>query len=235
MRGNITWEHDANTDPYSGPTANFEITKIIVDEIMGNGQRQILFTTQKDDWFPSQLGILSADGELLKYYWNPGFIYQVLLEDFDLDGAKELVIYSVNNNLGAALVGDSAQHPAIVYILSAGEDFTGQAFPDLVSDLPVGREFNGWIAVFHPYEVLGVELSLVEEKLIEVRIIPGGGYIFLDSHGNFQRSAVSDYWQSEYGEQSPLEFICFLTHENEDWFISWDVDVSESCPWYGQQ
>jgi len=235
MTGKIVWKYTVDYDPYLGPPGNFKIRKIILDDILGNGQFQILFTAQKSDWFPTELVLLDSEGKLLGYYWNSGFIYDVLQQDFDGDGIKELVVSAVNNNLGYLVVNDETKHPVTVYVLSPSQDFTGQAFPDLIPDLASGTEYNHWIAVFEPYVVGGIELRITEEdgeNLIEVVFNPQGGYIWMDSFGRIQRTGLSDYWQTQQAGRSPVEFICFLKHEGEDWYISGRTDEAMDCPWY---
>ena len=235
MKGNIKWEYDANFDPDDGPTANFSIKRIIVDQILNDGEYQIIFTSQKTDWFPSELVLLNAEGELLGSYWNSGFIYDVLPQDFDADGVKELVVSAVNNNLGYVVVNDPSKHPAIVYLLSPNQDFTGQNFPDLIPDRPSGTEYNHWIAVLEPYTVTGIKVRIVQdngENLIEVVYNPQGGYIHLDRFGRIRQIGVSDFWQSEFPDRSPIEFICFLQYESGDWYFPPRVDEEGLCPWY---
>jgi hypothetical protein len=235
MRGNIRWEYQANFDPYEGPTANFSIRHITIDEVMNNGEKQIIFTTQKSDWYPSELVLLSADGKVISSYWNSGFIYNVIPQDFDGDGIKELVVSAVNNNLGILVVNDATKHPVTVYILSPKDDFTGQTYPDLIPGIPSGTEYNHWIAVLEPYTVTGIDVRIVqarEENLIEVVYNEKGGYINLDKYGRIGEVGISDFWRSEYPETSPVEFICFLQSENDDWYFPPRVDEGGFCPWY---
>jgi hypothetical protein len=235
MGGKIQWEYSANEDPYDGPTANFFIKKIIVDQIMNDGDFQIVFTTQKTDWYPSELVLLNADGEVISSYWNSGFIYDVIPQDFDGDKIKELVVSAVNNNLGYVVVNDDTKHPVIVYVLSPKDDFTGQTFPDLIPGVPSGTEYHHWIAVLEPYLVGGVKVRMVSEageNLIEVVINPEAGYIYLDRFGRIQRVGLSDGWRSKYPDTSPSEFICFLQSENGDWYFPPRVGEDGICPWY---
>jgi hypothetical protein len=235
MQGNIQWQYSVDQDPYEGPPGNFKITNIMVDEILGNGQSQIIFTAQKSDWYPTELVLLDAEGKLLGSYWNSGFIYAVLRQDFDGDGIKELVVSAVNNNLGYLVVNESSKHPVTVFVLSPKEGFTGQAFPDLIPDIPAGTEYSNWVAVFEPYVVGGILLRMTEEggkSLIEVVFNPHGGYIWLDANGRIQRVGLSDYWQTQQEGKSPADFICFLTHESDGWYISAKTDQAMDCSWY---
>jgi hypothetical protein len=235
MRGNIKWQYSVEDDPYQGPPGNFKIIRIIVDEILGNDRSQIIFTAQKSDWFPTELVVLDAEGKLFASYWNSGFIYDVLRQDLDADGIKELVISAVNNNLGW-LVDERSKHPVIVYVLSPKEDFTGQTFPVLIPDWPFGTEYHNWIAVFEPFTVTGIHLRTANvdgENLIEVVFNPQGGYIWLDEFGRIQNVGLSDYWQTlPEGEKSPADFICYLTLEGDGWHIYGRIDSDVSCPWY---
>jgi len=235
MGGNIKWQYSVEDDPYQGPPGNFKIIRIIVDEILGNDRSQIIFTAQKSDWFPTELVVLDAEGKLSASYWNSGFIYDVLRQDLDADGIKELVISAVNNNLGG-LVKESSKHPVIVYVLSPKEDFTGQTVPALIPDWPSGTEYHNWIAVFEPFTVTGIHLRTANvdgENLIEVMFNPQGGYIWLDEFGRIQNVGLSDYWQTlPEGEKSPADFICFLTLESDGWHIYGRIDSDVSCPWY---
>ena len=235
MKGNIKWEHTVDKDPYLGPPGNFKIRKIIVDDILGNGQSQIIFTAQKSDWFPTELVLLDSQGKQLGAYWNSGFIYDVLRQDFDGDGIKELVVSAVNNNLGYLAVNDDTKHPVTVFVLSPSQDFTGQVFPDLIPDLSSGTEYNNWIAVFEPHIVGGILLRLTEEdgeNLIEVVFNPQGGYIWMDANGRIRHVGLSDYWRSQQGGKSPADFTCFLVHEGDGWYISARTDQAIPCPWY---
>ena len=235
MRGNIKWQYSVEADPYQGPPGNFKIIRIIVDEILGNDRSQIIFTAQKSDWFPTELVVLDAEGKLFASYWNSGFIYDVLRQDLDADGIKELVISAVNNNLGW-LVDERSKHPVIVYVLSPKEDFTGQTFPVLIPDWPFGTEYHNWIAVFEPFTVTGIHLRTANvdgKNLIEIVFNPQGGYIWLDEFGRIQNVGLSDYWQTlPEGEKSPADFICYLTLEGDGWHIYGRIDSDVSCPWY---
>ena len=235
MQENVVWEYDANSDPYNGPTANFFVKRILVDSILDNGEKQVVFTTQKTDWFPSQLVLLDANGNKVSSYWNSGFIYDVIPQDLDQDGVKELVLSAVNNNLGYLVVRDESKHPAIVYTLSPKNDFTGQTFPPLIDNWSYGTEFNNWVAVFDPDTFGRVQLRIVQEggqELIEVVLAPDGGYVYLDQLGRIQRVGLSDFWQSEHGDQSPADFICFLQKGSDGWYISGRTDQDVRCPWF---
>lgn len=235
MNGNVEWEYRADNDPYSGPPGNFKIRQLYIDEILGNGKSQIILTAQKSDWFPTELVLLDDDGQLISSYWNSGFIYDVLRQDFNGDGIKELVVSAVNNNLGYVLVNDDRKHPVTVFMLSPKEDFTGQSFPVLLSGLPYGSEFHKWIAVFEPHVVTGIELHTVQEDgkdLIEVVYKPQGGYIWMDEHGEIQRVGLSDHWQSLEGDKSPADYVCFLQNDNGEWYFPARVGQDGFCPWY---
>jgi hypothetical protein len=235
MSGNIQWEYSANKDAYNGPTANFKIRRVTIDNILNNGELQVVFSSQKTDWYPSELVLLNAKGELLGSYWNSGFIYDVIPWDFDGDGIKELVVSAVNNNLGYVVVNDPTKHPVTVFALSPKRDFTGQTYPDWIPGLPSGTEYNGWIAVFDPYFVTGIHLRIVQDAgdhLIEVMFNPQGGYIQLDRFGRIRQVGISDYWQSLYGNKSPADFLCFLKSETNIWSFPARIDQEAICPWY---
>lgn len=235
MKGDVVWEYRVDNDPYSGPPGNFKIRQLYIDEILGNGKFQIIFTAQKSDWFPTTLVMLDDNGTLLGSYWNSGFIYDVLRQDFDGDGIKELVVSAVNNNLGYVVVNDETKHPVTVFALSPKDDFSGQSFPILLSDFPFASELNNWIAVFEPYIVTGIDLRIAQDgnkDLIEVVFKPQGGYIWLDEYGEIQRVGLSDYWQTLEGDKSPADYICFLQSENGDWYFPGRVGQDGFCPWY---
>ena len=235
MEGHIQWEYTFDYDPYFGPPGNFQIRHIYVDEILGNGKLQFVVTAQKSDWFPSELVLLDSGGNLLDSYWNPGFIYDVLNQDLNGDGVKEIIVSSVNNNLGQLVVNDASKHPITLFVLTPNQRFTGQAFPDLIPNLKVGTEYNDWIAVFEPYVVGRIELrstKLNGENLIEIVFSPQGGYIWMDAYGRIRKVGLSDYWQTQQGGKSPSEFLCFLTHDGDNWFISNETDTDSRCPWF---
>ena len=236
MKGNIQWEYTVRDDPYHGPPGNFQIQNILkIDQALGNERSQIIFTAQKSDWFPTELIMLDAEGRLLSSYWNSGFIYDLLLQDFDGDGIKELVVSAVNNNLGYLLVKDEKKHPVTVSLLSPQKDFTGQTFPALIPDWPSQTEYNHWIAVFEPYVVGGVNVRITQqnnEPLVEVVFKPDGGYVWLDALGRILKIGVSDHWQKQQGNKSPSDFICFLESGSEGWYISARTDQDVRCPWF---
>lgn len=58
---------------------------------------EIIIISLQCPYFPSQLVVLSLEGQVLGEYWNSGHIADLVCKDLDGDGIKEIIVGGVNN------------------------------------------------------------------------------------------------------------------------------------------
>jgi hypothetical protein len=71
---------------------------IWLDDLDGNGEKEILLKTSHAVFFASQLIVLTSRGKVIGEFINGGHIQEpVLTKDLDNDGYKEIIICGINN------------------------------------------------------------------------------------------------------------------------------------------
>lgn len=70
-----------------------------------DGGRVVVVSNHVWSW-PSQVAVLTAEGELVSEYWHPGWLMALTLADQDRDGIEEVALGGVNNSCGQTAEGD---------------------------------------------------------------------------------------------------------------------------------
>jgi hypothetical protein len=68
------------------------------------GQAKIALGSLHRLYYPYQVAFLDAEGRLLREYWHPGHLQEMVLHDVEGDGRKELLLAGVNNSRKQATV-----------------------------------------------------------------------------------------------------------------------------------
>lgn len=106
--GKLLWQYRPGkriktpTDEFSN---NFVIRIFEVAQLQNDSsEKSILVLSNHSTWYPTQISVLNARGELIGEYWNAGYLSQeaLIIEDLDGDGWKEIVLGGTNNDFQAA-------------------------------------------------------------------------------------------------------------------------------------
>lgn len=81
-------------------------------------------------WYPAQIVLLSATGQIEGEYWHSGNISYKFIKDIDSDGELEIVFKGINNKL---------DHSPVVIVLN-WRKISGQSPPYLAKDIPKAEE-----------------------------------------------------------------------------------------------
>jgi len=105
-RGRERWRFDGGRELVFGKTTYSRDYHNAFDtlDLDGDGRLEILVLSSHWPEFPSQLTVLSTEGNPLGEYWNSGRILDYLSADLDGDGKKELVISGTNNEFNQGFV-----------------------------------------------------------------------------------------------------------------------------------
>jgi len=69
-----------------------------------DGATLILAEVIHSSYYPTQLVLFDAWGEVVGEYWHPGVIYNIYQWDLADDGEEELILVGTNNNVGSGVV-----------------------------------------------------------------------------------------------------------------------------------
>jgi hypothetical protein len=112
-RGRSRWEYKAGRELKFGDqaySADYRIRGFDLNDLDGDGKREIqLFATHRPDW-PCQFVNLSPDGKVRGEFWNSGYITDFIVADITGDDRPEIVLGGTNNEYGegVAIVFDAA-------------------------------------------------------------------------------------------------------------------------------
>ncbi|MGD9347784.1 MAG: VCBS repeat-containing protein [Candidatus Aminicenantes bacterium] len=121
--GRIRWNCTTGRELKFGNTiysSDYRISGFFVHDFDSNGRSEIIIVSAHRHFYPTQLSIVGADGELIGEYWNSGRISDVEITDLNGDGKEEVVVSGCNNEYGKACLivfdsdqvkGCSPQHP----------------------------------------------------------------------------------------------------------------------------
>ncbi|MCJ7458364.1 MAG: ATP-binding protein [candidate division Zixibacteria bacterium] len=115
----------------------FSPTFMKVEDINGDGGKEIIVNSKHNPWFPDQLVILDRNGIKKAEYWHPGAINCLYCTDFDGDGKKEIILGGTNNRMGWC---------AIVSVL-ASDRVSGQAMP-YTARKEIEKAKEKWYVIF---------------------------------------------------------------------------------------
>ena len=79
-------------------SANYNLGPLLVDDLDGDGKKEIILETHNIPLFPSQLLVLTAQGKVIGEFVNAGHIQRpIVVKDLDNDGYKDIIICGINN------------------------------------------------------------------------------------------------------------------------------------------
>lgn len=82
----------------------FGIRRISVVSFRPTEPKRIIVTGSHHLWWTNQVAVLSEKGQLIREYWHSGHLPEILVEDLDKDGTKEIYLGGVNRGRQAATV-----------------------------------------------------------------------------------------------------------------------------------
>lgn len=113
QKGKLLWEFPTGFPVEVGGkrfSGDFLVRGFDVDDLNGDGAKEIVVIGHQWHRFPTRLAVLDAKGELLGDYWHAGHLTDLLFLDLDGDGRKEILAAGTNNEYGQGVlvVFDSA-------------------------------------------------------------------------------------------------------------------------------
>lgn len=112
-RGKKRWGFKAGRELKFGGqiySADYRICGFDLNDLDGDGKREIqFFATHRPDW-PCQFVSLSPEGRILGEFWNSGYITDFIVSDITGDGRAEIILGGLNNEYGegGVIVFDAA-------------------------------------------------------------------------------------------------------------------------------
>ena len=148
------------SNPYSdfSSVARFSVEDFIVDNF-GTNENKIVVSWSEEDYHKSKVTLFDNDLQEIWSYWNPGYINELILQDIDSDGIKEIIFTGWNNDLFKIRELSSSENPfkfvAVVKANSSG----GQAPPYFIYDMPDGDHL--WYLISFP-QGIGFSLDIFD-------------------------------------------------------------------------
>jgi len=145
-----------NSSPY-WPSNNYIIIDYEIGDIDDDFDLEVVFIARHQTYYPGQVYAVDANGSEISRYWNPGFLYALLLHDEDGDGVENIFVGATNNdkNFGSTLPS--------VFSLDA-RTMGGEAPPRLGR---IGSGTEEWYTFLSDSENAGIKyLEVLGKKLI---------------------------------------------------------------------
>jgi hypothetical protein len=187
--------------PAQEPHANIE--DFALTDIENDGTPEIVAAVRGYQYHPSRIAVFHFANNSLKEigtYWNPGYLYQIYIEDVDNDGIKEIICSAVNNHFKNIPEMNIKDNVFSVFMLN-GYSIKGQAPPYF------GNEENGsevWYYYVMPdknnpgSEVTDVtfmgELNINKQIYIKLR---DTSFFYLNYNGEIVERYKGDYSTEE--------------------------------------
>ena len=75
----------------------FSVYGVSAGRLGNNGEMRVVVSSGHYLYYPAQVAILDAKGQLLREYWHAGHLPQILITDLDGKGQNKLLLAGVNN------------------------------------------------------------------------------------------------------------------------------------------
>ncbi|HEX2695378.1 MAG TPA: VCBS repeat-containing protein, partial [Acidobacteriota bacterium] len=99
-KGDVRWRVRTGREMRFGEedfSADYRIYGLVVTDLDGDGQSEIVVDSVHRPNFPCQLLILDHAGKTLGEYWNSGHFNDIVIHDLDGDGKPEIIAGGTNN------------------------------------------------------------------------------------------------------------------------------------------
>jgi len=99
-RGRVRWTFEPGCEMTYGSKVysdDYYVEVLEVCDLDGDGRLEVVVVANQIPFFPTQIAVLDAGGELWGEYWNVGRLSRFEAADLDGDGRKELVFGGKNN------------------------------------------------------------------------------------------------------------------------------------------
>jgi len=106
--GKLIWKFQDHSKKVFGDELmdDYYTTNIILaHDFDHDGIKELLVVFNNYPWYPCRLVIMDLNKNILKEYWNSGYIDQVELVDIDYDGDKEILFTGTNNDYDQGVLG----------------------------------------------------------------------------------------------------------------------------------
>jgi len=106
-KGKIRWTYNGGCELKFGDTVyspDYRIMGLSIHDFDDDGKSEIIIISAHRHFYPTQLTLLSVEGEKIGEYWNSGRISDWEMVDLDADGNEEIVASGCNNEYGKACV-----------------------------------------------------------------------------------------------------------------------------------
>jgi len=218
-------------------TNNFGVAAIYPFKHQDTSSHEFYVIFSHMPWFPNRLARIDIEGNLLDEFISPGSVYDIEIEDLDMDGEPEILLGSTNNNFNDA---------AVAIMPSRG--FKGTA-----PRWGATRQLEGWeidsnlvyikFPTWGKYDFTGtgarthvMDIFLNGEQRFNVNVNLGGStktglYIYnFDYDLNCLGLSVSDGFLSQYHKKIGENF--FDVYDRDEWFETMtQIDVWRNGEW----
>ncbi len=158
--GSILWRGRVSiTSSPFWPDNDYVIEKAGVGDVDGDSEEDVVIVARHRRYYPALVYAIKANGKEIGRYWNPGWIYSMVLHDINGDGVFEIVCGATNNDAGK---GNNFNIPA-VFALDARR-MSGEAPPRKGS---IGKGNEIWYTFPNPEQSAGIrEIKVLGDVLI---------------------------------------------------------------------
>lgn len=186
------------------------VRDLIVERLEKSKNQRILITWHEIKFYAAKLAMFEPlINKEISYYWNPGYIEKIKVQDLNNDGLKEIVLICINNDLrNIQGFGDGSDNNFKCIAVLPSNFKSGQAPPYLGTNqagngselwylvvFPQGNSFQFRFVDFYPDSVNpGIELEL---------IVNGGVIWYLSGNGEPIAIGLADnpeanFWKKHY-------------------------------------
>jgi hypothetical protein len=106
-RGKILWEIQTGRELTFGSkiySNEYRLSKFLSADIDGDGYHEIALTSNHTPEFPTQMMLINYKGEKLGGYWHSGRIVDIVFDDINGDGIKDIITGGVNNQFDSPFI-----------------------------------------------------------------------------------------------------------------------------------
>ncbi len=158
--GNIS----TSSSPY-WPNNNYKILDAKIGDVDGDGKKEIVTIGSHKTYYPGQVAVFNHDCNIQGRYWNPGWVYTMVLKNISGSSAPEIIVGATNNDY----FGGNFNVPTIFTL--DGKNVSGEAPPNYGSFPPGSQLWYDWVS----YSNAGIKKLTIINGIIRGNTQVDGG------------------------------------------------------------